>query len=225
MEPPEYPTRVLAGVTVPDTTLISKALQYARDHSSDMTYGHVVRSWLFGCIIGPRHPLTKGFDPEIHAISAILHDLAWDCGREFVSNDKRFEVDSADATRDFLKREAPDWDQRKQQLAWDAVALHTTPSIAHYKEAEVSLTNLGIGSDLLGPVMTQGLLKQAEFDMVVKEFPRSDLKDGFIALMCQLCMTKPETTYDNWVGDVGQKYVEGYSLKGKRMADMIEDFQ
>ncbi|KAH8816947.1 hypothetical protein F5884DRAFT_748425 [Xylogone sp. PMI_703] len=223
---PTYPTRVLAGVTVPDTELISKALEFVRQHSSDMTYGHVVRSWLYGAILGSRHPLITEYDAEIHAVSAILHDLAWDCSRkDFVSKDKRFEVDSADAARDFLKREAPDWDHQKQQLTWDAIALHTTQSIAFHKEAEVALTTLGIGSDLLGPDMTNGLLTQKEFDMVVKEFPRLNIREGLVDLMCQLCKTKPETTYDNWVGDIGVKYLEEYSRDGQRMVDLLPNIR
>jgi len=61
-----------------------------------------------------------------------------------VSTDLRFEVDGANAARDFLRREAPDWDGRRVQLVWDAVALHTTPSITRHEEAEVGATCVGI---------------------------------------------------------------------------------
>lgn len=42
MSPPTYPTRVLAGVTVPDTPLITQSLAYARKYSDDMTYNQYV---------------------------------------------------------------------------------------------------------------------------------------------------------------------------------------
>ena len=48
------PTRILAGVTVPDTALIRKAIEYARELSSDSTYNHVLRSFLFGFIIADK---------------------------------------------------------------------------------------------------------------------------------------------------------------------------
>jgi hypothetical protein len=86
-------TRVLAGVTVLDTPLITKALAYARKHLNDTAYNHVVRSWLFGHFIASN---TSGFpnrDVELHAISGILHDLGWDNTGKLVSKDKRFEVD------------------------------------------------------------------------------------------------------------------------------------
>ena len=43
---------------------------------------------------------------------------------------ERFEVDGANAARNFLKKEASHWDKHRSQLVWDAIALHTTTSIA-----------------------------------------------------------------------------------------------
>ena len=123
------PTRLFAGVQVPDTPLIAKALALCREHLSDLAHNHSVRSWLFGCIIADKMPQLQDRDLEAHAIAAILHDLGWDEKGEFTSEDKRFEVDGANAARDFLRREAQDWDKHRLQLVWDAIALHTTPSI------------------------------------------------------------------------------------------------
>lgn len=39
--------------------------------------------------------------------------------------------------------------------------------------------------------------------------------------MCNLCRTKPQTTYDNFVGDFGEEMVEGYSRKGNRAFDIM----
>ena len=44
------------------------------------------------------------------------------------------------------------------------------------------------------------------------------LKDN----MCHLCVTKPDTTIDNTVGEWGEKFVEGYSRVGKRASDMLQ---
>jgi hypothetical protein len=38
------PTRVFAGATIPDTPLITKALEYTRAHSTDFAFNHVQRS-------------------------------------------------------------------------------------------------------------------------------------------------------------------------------------
>ena len=125
------PTRVFAGVEVPDTPLIRRALKVCREHLNDLSYNHCVRSWLLGFIIAAKTPELQGRDLEAHAIAAILHDLGWaENGSDLVSRDKRFEVDGANAARDFLKRETADWDKHRIQVVWDAIALHTTLSIA-----------------------------------------------------------------------------------------------
>lgn len=108
-------TRVLAGVTIPDTPLITKALEYTRGHSTEFAFNHVQRSMLFGFIIASKIPALADRDLEVHAIGAIMHDIGWDPTGELVSKDKRFEVDGADAARNFLQKEAPDWDKHRLQ--------------------------------------------------------------------------------------------------------------
>ncbi|MCJ1252908.1 hypothetical protein MMC24_000714 [Lignoscripta atroalba] len=219
------PTQLLAGITVPDTPLITKALLYTRARLNDMGYNHVVRSWLFGFVIAGKDADLRDRDLEIHSISAILHDLGWDITGGLISQDKRFEVDGANAARDFLRREAgAEWDQRRLQLVWDAIALHTTRSIASYKEAEVAATSYGIGADFGGPPGSHGgLLTWEEYNKIVREFPRLGLKEGVREIMCHLCKTKPETTYDNFVGQYGERFVKGFSLVGKLGVDHIEN--
>ena len=42
------------------------------------------------------------------------------------------------------------------------------------------------------------------------------------ANMCKLCVDKPQTTYDNTVGEWGDRYVDDYSRKGKLTQDLLE---
>ncbi|KAL8661710.1 MAG: hypothetical protein Q9202_005332 [Teloschistes flavicans] len=216
------PTRVYGGVTVPDTPLITSALAYARAHMIDSLYNHVVRSWLFGFAIADKIPDLKDRDREAHSIAAILHDLAWDHTNELVSKDDRFEVDGANAARTFLEKEASDpYDKHRLQLVWDSIALHTIPSIALHKEPEVAATFHGIASDFTGVHGTpNGALTQEEYDAIVKEVPRLTFREDFREVFCGLCRTKPQTTYDNAVGDWGEKYVEGYTRL--RLIDQLE---
>jgi len=219
------PTRVFAGVKVPDTPVITKALAFARAHSTDYAYNHIQRSWLFGSIISDKIPALKDRDLEVHAVSAILHDVGWDPTGELVSEHKRFEVDGADAARNFLKKEAPDWDKHRVQLIWDSIALHTIGSVVFYKEAEVQACCYGIWADFQGPDRVQGppgLLTWDEYKTVVKELPRLGLMKGLKDVMCHLCRTKPQTTYDNTVGEWGDKYVDDYSRKGKLTQDLLD---
>ena len=73
------PTRVVAGVAVPDTHLITKAIEYAREFSSDSTYNHVIRSFLLGFVIADK--VLPDRDREAHAVAALLHDLGFPIGR------------------------------------------------------------------------------------------------------------------------------------------------
>lgn len=155
-----------------------------------------------------------------------MHDLGWDTTGQLISKDKRFEVDGANAARDFLKREAAveEWDSHRLQLVWDSIALHTTTSIGLFKESEVVATSYGILADFGGPEHAfGGHLTSEEYKIIVDELPRLGLKEGIRDIMCELCRTKPESTYDNFVGQFGERYVEGYNLDGKRIIDFIEN--
>jgi hypothetical protein len=220
----DLPTQTLAGVTVPATPVVQAAFAFARKHSDDFAYNHIVRSTLFGFVIADKIPALQDRDREVHAVSAILHDIGWDPTGELVSSDKRFEVDGANAARDFLKREVGDaWDKHRVQLVWDAIALHTIGSIVFHKEPEVQACSYGIWADFQGPDrVPNGLLSWDEYKPIVKEFPRLGLMAGLKEVMCHLCKTKPETTYDNTVGEWGDKYVEGYDRTGKKTQDLLD---
>ena len=93
----------------------------------------------------PRSSCQK-FDAELVFICAAFHDLG--LLETFSSATDRFEVDSANAVRQFLEhRGVP---TARIQTAWDAIALHTTPGIAAYKPLEVELLYNGVGLDVLG---------------------------------------------------------------------------
>jgi hypothetical protein len=218
------PTRTLAGVTVPDTPLITAALKYVQERTPEFLYNHSVRTWILGCIIMPKVPALADVDREVHAISTIFHDIG--LGDAVGTPDKRFEVDGANAAREFLKREAnaAEWDKHRQQLVWDAIALHSTVSIALHKEIELQAAIAGIFTDITGPVGDfGGLVSQDQWNEVVKEYPRLNMKDAAREILCNVCKKKPETTYDNFLRDYGEKFVEGYSVVGKRIIDALEN--
>jgi hypothetical protein len=196
------PTKIIAGVTVPDTPIVKAAQAYARAHSDDMTFNHVMRSWLFGTIIINKNATQRAaIDPETHAVAAILHDLGWDNTSELISKDKRFEVDGAIAARNFidtaiLNGTAHGWDENRKQLVWDTIALHTTPTIFAYKQPVVAMTAIGIFSDFQGPNSDMShTLTWDEYTRVAATFPRHDLGPSVSKIICGFGRTKPATTY------------------------------
>lgn len=200
----DIPTTIIAGVTVPDTPLVRAAQSYARAHNDDMTYNHVMRSWLFGALIISHNPLlTRTIDPETHAIAALLHDIGLDKTGALISPDKRFEVDGAIAARHFLHTAIrngtvphEDWDEHRIQLVWDTIALHTDPSIFRYKQPVVNFTATGIFADFRGPMSDfSGTLTWDEYYRVKDAFPRLDLGPNFGRWICGFARSKPATTY------------------------------
>ena len=126
-------SRMLAGISVPDTPLITRTIEYARQKCEPYLFNHVVRSWLFAARIGQLQ--NTEHDAEVVAVGTLLHDVTLN---ESFAGPRRFEVEGADLARTFAREGG--FDERRAQLIWDSVALNSTPSIGLYKEAEVALS-------------------------------------------------------------------------------------
>jgi hypothetical protein len=197
----EIPTRSLAGVLVPDTPLITRAIDYVREHSEPYLFHHVVRSWLFAVSFARQRQVRH--DAEVLAVATLLHDLG--LAKDF-SGPLRFEVEGANAARKFARDEGVD--ERRTQLIWDGVALNSTPSLGLYKEIEVALCTTGIGLDWGG--FGYESLPAALIAEVLDAFPRLEMKQRFARAVCRVVETRPATTYDNFAADFGVRFVPGY---------------
>jgi hypothetical protein len=193
--------RLIAGVSVPDSPLITAALEYAQKLSEPYLFNHAVRSWLFAAKIG--HVKGIDYDPEVVAVGTILHDIGLTAG---VSGANRFEVNGAAAAMSFISGRG--LSDRRAQLIWDLVALNSTPSIALHKEAEVALGTMGIGLDWGG--FGVELIPSTDMTAILGAFPRLKMKDRFTEACCRIVVTKPETSGDNFLRDFGERFVPGY---------------
>ena len=202
----------LAGIKVVDTPLVHDAIELARNSSEPYLFNHAMRSWLFGVLIA--EGAKPAPDPELLAVSAILHDLG--LTSRYAARE-RFEVDSANAAHSFLKeRRIP---AHHIQLVWDAIALHTTRSIALHKEPEVVITHSGIAVDVIGAGLDS--IPQDKVRAILAEFPRLSMKKQFRDSLCGVVRQKPATSYDNLLRDIGTRYVEGYTAP--TFADLLEN--
>lgn len=176
----DFPTRNIAGISVVNTPIVKAAEAFALDHSSHAVYKHVMRSWLYGVVmLDANETLSRSVDREIHAVATLLHDLGWDRmeNSSIVSSDKRFEVDGAIAAREFIHahKDGKCWEDRRVQLVWDAIALHTERSLSYFKELDVQVVSKGISLDFSGPAFGVSAEKYAA---VEKVYPKFDLKDS-----------------------------------------------
>ena len=91
---------------------------------------------------------------------------------------------------------AESWDTNRIQLVWDAIALHTTPSISAYKEPVVGLTGMGVAADFQGPKSdVSGTITIEDFNTFKTTFPRLDLAGSIRDELDGFCRTKPNTTH------------------------------
>ena len=194
-------TRLLAGVSVPNTPVISRAIDFARERTEPYLFNHGMRSWLFASIIAQRNQTVH--DGEVLAVATILHDVGL---AEDFNGPLRFEVEGANAARAFARDQG--LDDRRAQLIWDGVALNSTPSIALHKEAEVALSTMGIGLDWGG--WGYEALNETEVAAILEEFPRLEMKKQFTGAVCRIVETRPDTTYDNFARDFGERFVKDY---------------
>jgi hypothetical protein len=202
---------LLAGMKVADSALVRDAIELARSSSSPFLFNHVMRSWLFGATIA--EGARSAPDPEVLAVSTVLHDLGL---TDRFAGQHRFEVDGANAARSFLKDRGIS--TQTIQLVWDAIALHTTRSIALHKQPEVATTHAGIAIDVIGAGLD--LIPTNKLRAILTEFPRLSMKTELRACLCSVIRRKPETTYDNLLKDFGTRYVDGYTAPS--FADLLE---
>ena len=142
--------------------------------------------------------------PSFWPVSGVLHDLGL---TDRYTAENRFEVDGADAARVFLKDRGISTQQT--QVVWDAIALHTTRSIALHKEPEVAMTHSGVAVDVLGVGLDRIPLDKQR--AVLTEFPRLALKNQFQSCLCNVVRRKPAISFDNVLRDFGIRYVEGFT--------------
>jgi hypothetical protein len=203
--------QLLAGIAVPDTELVANALAYAGRACEPYLFNHVVRSWLFAARLGQLRNLEH--DEEVVAVGTLLHDVTLN---ERFNGPRRFEVEGADLARDFARESGVD--ERRAQLIWDSVALNSTPSIGLYKEAEVALCTAGICLDVVG--LQYDAIPPVEVRRIVAAYPRLGMKRRMTQCFCHIAMTRPETTYDNFARDFGERLVAGY--RAPSSVDLVE---
>ncbi len=202
----------LAGIEVVDSPLVKDAIDLAQTLNSPYLFNHVMRSWLIATMIASKAEVKPNL--EVLAVAVILHDLGLTKKYEAAN---RFEVDGANAARSFLQGRGIN--AQDQQLVWDAIALHTTASIASHKQPEVAICAAGIGCDIVGFGLDK--IPAQQIAAITAAYPRLAIKEGFKNDMCAIVRSKPQTTYDNFVRDFGERYVADY--KAPSSADRLQN--
>jgi hypothetical protein len=195
-------SEVIAGIRVPDSKLARQATELLREYGTPLLFAHSLRVYLFGAIRGRHRKLTV--DHELLYIGAVFHDLG--LTPKYRSPDHRFEIDSANAARDFLR--ASGIDEATTNVVWDAIALHTTPEIPWHKRPEIALVTGGVEADVLGDGLDE--IPASDRAAVLAAYPRSDFKRGIVQAFSDGFAYKPMTTFGTMNTDVLERLVPGY---------------
>src|ERR1700720_3464554 len=137
-------TNSIADVRIPDSKLAREVTELVRDTESPLLFHHSSRVYYFGALAGKHRGLT--FDDELLYTGAMFHDMG--LTHQHASAHERFEVDGANAARDFLRaRHIPQGDIH---TLWTALGLHTAPGVPEHLPPVVALVTAGVEMDVLG---------------------------------------------------------------------------
>jgi len=183
------------GVSRPDSKLARDITEMVRDTASPLLFHHSSRVYYFGALAGKHR--GSSFDPELLYAGAMFHDLGLTA--HYSSNQERFEVDGANAARDFLRSYGIP--RADVDTVWTAIALHTTPGIPRHMHPVVALVTAGVEMDVLG--LTYSEYSDAERNTVLQAHPRSNhFKEDIIQAFYDGIKHKPLTTFGNVKTDV-----------------------
>ena len=185
----------IAGIKIPDGKMARDLTQLIRDTESDLLFHHSTRVYLFGALTGLRKGVT--YDPELLYVGAMFHDIGLTEG--YRNSPLRFEVDGANAARDFLRSYGIS--EASVEIVWDAIALHTTPGIPEHKKPGVALVTAGVEMDVLGIAYGQFTPEQRE--AVVAAHPRgASFKKNIIDAFYEGMKHRPDSTFGTVNDDV-----------------------
>jgi hypothetical protein len=178
----------ISGVTIPDSKIARHATELLRDTASEFLFNHSTRVFIWGALTGQRKHLL--FDPELLYIGAMFHDIG--LTHAYRRSQVRFEVDGANAAREFLRSHGIP--EAAVERAWTAIALHTTPGIPEYMHPDIALVQSGAAMDVIGRGYDEFTEEQRQ--TVIRAYPRGDdFAHAIIDTFYEGLKHRPESTF------------------------------
>jgi HD superfamily phosphodiesterase len=192
----------IAGIDIPDTALVRAITAHIRDAEDDLLFNHSRRVFIFGALHGRR----RGLQPNLELLyaGAMFHDIG--LTERYRGSTLRFEVDGANAAREFLLEH--DVAAADAQKVWLGIALHTTPGVPEFLAPETALVTAGVETDVLG-IGRDDLAPEA-LEAVTAAHPRPDFKRQILAAFNDGMKHRPETTYGTCNADVLERFDPGF---------------
>lgn len=194
--------QTIAGITIPDTPLVRDVTALIRDAEDDLLFDHSRRVFLFGALQGRRRGLRP--DLEMLYVGAMFHDIGLTA--RYRTSNLRFEVDGANAARDFLLDH--DVHEAAVRTVWLSIALHTTPGVPEFLDPEIALVTAGVETDVLG--IGRDDLSSEALQAVTAAHPRPDFKRRILRAFTDGNKDRPQTTFGNMNADVLDRFDESF---------------
>jgi hypothetical protein len=191
-------TDTIAGVAIPDTPLVREVTEFIRASETELLFNHSRRVFLFGALQGRRRGLQP--DLELLYVGAMFHDLG--LTERYRTSMVRFEVDGANAARDFLLERGVD--RAAADKVWLGIALHTTPGVPEFLEPEIALVTAGVETDVLG--IGRDDLSPEALAAVTAAHPRPDFKQRILNAFNDGMKHRPQTTSGTCNDDVLERF-------------------
>jgi HD superfamily phosphodiesterase len=188
----------IAGIDIPDTALVRAITARIRDAEDDLLFNHSRRVFIFGALQGRR----RGLQPDLELLyaGAMFHDIG--LTPRYRNSVLRFEVDGANAARDFLLEHGiAEADAAK---VWLGIALHTTPGVPEFLAPETALVTAGVETDVLG-IGRDDLAAEA-LEEVTAAHPRPDFKRQILSAFNDGMKHRPQTTFGTCNADVLERF-------------------
>jgi HD domain len=184
----------IAGIRVPDSALARDVTDFIRDVEDDLLFNHSRRVFFFGALQG----LRRGLQPDLELLyaAAMFHDIG--LTERYRTSTVRFEVDGANAAREFLA--AYGIDRAHADTVWLGIALHTTPGVPEFLAPEVALLQAGVEVDVVG-VGREDLAPET-LAAVTAAHPRPQFQQRILAAFNDGMKHRPQTTFGTMNADV-----------------------
>ncbi|MCA2266133.1 HD domain-containing protein [Mycobacterium marseillense] len=184
----------IAGIHVPDTALAREVTEFIHDTEDELLFNHSRRVFFFGALRG----LRRGLHPnmELLYVAAMFHDIG--LTEHYRNSTIRFEVDGANAARDFLMDAGVG--KADADTVWLGIALHTTPGVPEFLAPEVALLQAGVEVDVVGVGREQ--MAPEALAAVTAAHPRPDFKNRILAAFNDGMKHRPRTTDGTMNADV-----------------------
>src|SRR6201996_4543459 len=192
----------IAGIVIPDTALVAAITAHIRAAEDDLLFDHSRRVFLFGVLQGRR----RGLQPDLELLyaGAMFHDIG--LTEAYRTSMLRFEVDGANAARDFLLDHGVG--EAGARTVWLSIALHTTPNVPEFLDPEIALVTAGVETDVLG--IGRNDLSAEAIEAVTAAHPRPDFKNRILRAFNNGMKHRPDSTFGTMNDDVLQHFDDSF---------------